>query len=58
MEKPYDLDFIHIMDKTAQFLCEEIQGAQFAYVQSDEISLLLTDFEKTTTDAWFDGNFT
>jgi tRNA(His) 5'-end guanylyltransferase len=27
-----------------------------AYTQSDEISLLLTDFEKITTDAWFDGN--
>ena len=26
-----------------------------AYTQSDEISLLLTDFETITTEAWFDG---
>lgn len=56
MEKPYDKEFMKLMDETAKFLCENIQGAKFAYVQSDEISILLTDFEKTTTDAWFDGN--
>jgi tRNA(His) 5'-end guanylyltransferase len=56
MKRPYDEDFMSFMDRTAKFLCEEIQGAQFAYVQSDKISLLLTDFEKITTDAWFDGN--
>lgn len=56
MKKPFDQDFIDMMDSTAQFLCEEIQGCKMAYVQSDEISLLLTDFEKITTDAWFDGN--
>lgn len=56
MKRPFDQDFINIMDSTAKFLCEEIQGCQMAYVQSDEISLLLTDFDKITTDAWFDGN--
>jgi tRNA(His) 5'-end guanylyltransferase len=34
----------------------EIQGVQFAYTQSDEVSLLLTDFATPNTDAWFDGN--
>lgn len=61
MPKPFsalfkDNVFNGFMDKTAKALCKHIQGAQFAYVQSDEISVLLTDFEKTTTDAWFDGN--
>lgn len=56
MKKPYDLDLIDMMNKTAIFLCEEIQGCKMAYTQSDEISLLLTDFDKITTDAWFDGN--
>jgi len=55
MGKPYDKDFINQMDYTANKLCEEIQGCKMAYVQSDEISLLLTDFDKITTDAWFDG---
>ena len=56
LERPYDLDFMSDMDETAKFLCENIQGCKLAYVQSDEISLLLTDFEDITTEAWFDGN--
>lgn len=56
MEKPYDVNFINVMNQTAKFLCEEIQGCQLAYIQSDEISLLLTDFNKITSEAWFDGN--
>ena len=55
-KKPFDERFAEIMDDTALYLCEEIQGAKCAYVQSDEISILLTDFDKLTTDAWFDYN--
>lgn len=40
-KKPFDEDFIDMMNKTAIFLCENVQGAKIAYVQSDEISLLL-----------------
>jgi len=56
LKRPYDEGFMRVMDETAMFLCQEIQGAQMAYVQSDEISILLTDFERDTTDAWFNGN--
>lgn len=56
MKTPYDSLFMNSMDETAAFLCEEIQGSVFAYVQSDEISVLITDFMKITTSAWFDGN--
>jgi len=45
-----------IMQNTATALCKEIQGARLAYVQSDEISILLTDFDSEGTEAWFDGN--
>ena len=38
------------------YLCENIQGCKIGYTQSDEISLLLTDFDETLTEAWFDGN--
>jgi len=55
MEKPFDIGLILVMNETAKYLCENIQGTQFAYVQSDEISILLTDFTTITTDAWFDG---
>ena len=44
------------MDATAIVLCEEVQGARLGYVQSDEISILATDFDQPTTAAWFDGN--
>lgn len=56
LESPFDVGFIEDMDKTACFLCKNIQGAKFAFVQSDEISILLTDFDTLTTSAWFDGN--
>lgn len=56
LEKPFDSGFIKTMQETAKYLCEEVQGCKLAYVQSDEISLLLTDWEKEDTQAWFDYN--
>lgn len=56
MTHPFDDGLIDDMDETACYLCKNIQGAKFAFVQSDEISILLTDFDKIGTDAWFDGN--
>lgn len=55
LKEPFDDQLMTDMDETAKFLCSGIQGAKFAYVQSDEISILLTDFDKIETDAWFDG---
>jgi tRNA(His) guanylyltransferase len=55
LERPYDKQFMDDMCETARFLCQEVAGARFAYAQSDEISLLLTDFDRTSTQAWFDG---
>jgi tRNA(His) 5'-end guanylyltransferase len=56
LEKPFDNGLVYDMDETAIYLCKNIQGAKLAFVQSDEISIILTDFDKITTDAWFDGN--
>lgn len=56
MTKPFDEGLIKMMQDTAIYMCENIQGCKAAYVQSDEISLLLTDYDKLTTDAWFDYN--
>lgn len=55
-KRPYDKELMDMMDGTAISLCNQIQGAKFAYVQSDEINILVTDFEGLGTDAWFDGN--
>jgi len=56
MERPYDKRFMVAMDMVTAEMLREIAGAEFAYVQSDEISILLTDFAKPSTQAWFDGN--
>lgn len=37
-----------------KYLCENIQGCIIGYTQSDEITLILTDYETFTTDAWFE----
>lgn len=55
-DKPFDVDLINAMDNTAKVLCEKIQGAKIAYVQSDEITLLLEDFATIKTESYFDGN--
>jgi tRNA(His) 5'-end guanylyltransferase len=56
LNKPFDDGFSEDMDATALYLCENIQGAKFAYTQSDEISVVLCDFDNNETDAWFDYN--
>lgn len=53
-EKPFDKHLSECMEKTTKYLCEEIQGAKCGYTQSDEISILLTDYDLITTQAWFD----
>jgi len=55
-EKPFDGNLSKCMEYTATKLCEEIQGAKCAYTQSDEISILVTDYDLITTQAWFDYN--
>lgn len=54
--KPFDDILIKSMQDTSKYLCENIMGCKLAYTQSDEISLLLVDYEKFGTQAWFDNN--
>lgn len=54
-EKPFDFGFMDCMDRVAEALCKEIAGAVFAYSQSDEISVLVTDFGSVHTEPWFGG---
>ena len=56
LTRPFDTGLMEDMDNAIVALMSEIQGSAFAYTQSDEISILVTDFEKETTSAWFDGN--
>ena len=52
-KRPYDEVFHEAMNNTMKYLCANIQGCKFGYTQSDEITLLLTDYDTLTTDAWF-----
>lgn len=56
LNKPFDDGFSDDMDATAVYLCENIQGAKLAYTQSDEISIVISDFDNLETSAWFDYN--
>ena len=53
MERPFDDGFSSCMDAVAVALCEGAQGAKVAYAQSDEVSVLLTDYDTLQTDGWF-----
>lgn len=52
-EKPFDEILVKSMQDTMKYLCEEIQGCVFGYTQSDEITLILIDYQTLDTDAWF-----
>lgn len=53
LEKPFDDNLIEAMQATMLGLCEKVQGCVIGYTQSDEISLVLCDYQKLDTDAWF-----
>ena len=55
-KKPFDDVLVKTMQDTMKYLCENIQGCVLGYTQSDEISLILTDYAELTTDAWFGNN--
>lgn len=56
MKKPFDYVLMNAMQETMKSLCESIQGCVFGYTQSDEITLILTDYATISTDAWFGYN--
>ena len=51
-EKPFDM--VRAMQETMKYLCENIQGCVLGYTQSDEITLVLIDYQNLNSDAWFD----
>ena len=51
--KPFDDILIKTMQETTKYLCENIQGCVLGYTQSDEITLILVDYQKLTSSAWF-----
>ena len=53
MQRPFDRILMAAMQETCQYLCENVMGCKFAYTQSDEISLLLIDYERQESQQWF-----
>lgn len=54
--KPYDVDVARALSTAAEKLCEQVPGAEFAYLQSDEISILMTDLRTVRSELWFGGD--
>ena len=55
LDRPFDRNLMHIMQKTMLALCEQIQGCVLGYTQSDEITLVLVDYQRMESMAWFDN---
>jgi tRNA(His) 5'-end guanylyltransferase len=55
-KRPFDENLVNCMNETAKYLCENIQGAKLAFIQSDEISILVTNYETVNTQSWFDNS--
>ena len=54
MKKPFDDILIKTMQQTMKYLCKNIQGCVLGYAQSDEITLILVDYQNINSGAWFD----
>lgn len=53
-KKPFDRNLMDVMQETMKYLCENIQGCVLGYTQSDEITLILVDYDNLDSRAWFD----
>jgi tRNA(His) 5'-end guanylyltransferase len=55
-KEPFDEMLQSSMNEVARELCENVQGAQFAYVHSDEVSVIIASGNGDRDSIWFDGN--
>lgn len=53
MKKPFDNDFMAAMIYAAKNTALDMQGFKAAYIQSDEVTFLLTDYDNLETEGWF-----
>lgn len=53
-KRPFDDILVEAMRLTMLECCKEIQGCVLGYCQSDEITLILIDYQTFDTAAWFD----
>ncbi len=55
-DKPFDQHLINVMAESALAVAEDMQGFKAAYVQSDEATFFMTDYDDINTDGWFGYN--
>jgi len=55
-KRPYDINFIEAMLSAARAVAEDMQGFKIGYVQSDEASFLLTDYDNIESQPWFNND--
>ena len=53
MNRPFDRSLMKAMVAAADHTAHDMQGCKLAYVQSDEATFLLTDFDDLQTQGWF-----
>ncbi|EJW14073.1 hypothetical protein M5X02_30750 [Paenibacillus alvei] len=56
LEKPFSSFLANCFWETSKYVAKEMMGVKVAYHQSDEVSFLLTNYHKLTTESWFDNN--
>lgn len=54
MERPFDQGLTDAMVGAAKAVVEEMQGFKAAYIQSDEATFALTDYDRVESQGWFD----
>lgn len=52
-KRPFDGKFIEAMQLAAMRTAADMQGFKMGYVQSDEASFVLTDYDDIATEPWF-----
>jgi tRNA(His) 5'-end guanylyltransferase len=56
LSKPFSSKFMDAMVNSAMVVAGEMQGFKLGYVQSDEASFLMTDYDELQTQPWFGYN--
>jgi len=51
--RPFDDNLRNCMEYATYRLCKEVEGARFGYTQSDEITILLVDYQDLGTESWY-----
>jgi tRNA(His) guanylyltransferase len=55
LQKPFDVRFLELMAASAIKLMQEVDGSVFAFVYSDEITIVSRNDQTLDTEAYYDG---